>query len=155
MSGGQRMAERFCHRGCHVPRDELDHFFRNLQDKFLAGRLDALITHFDTPLVVYSVVGVVVLRNAEEIVQRMKMYREALLALATVSGRFELVSEDSLINNRIRVTVRSVYIGADGAEVTSSLARYFLVRQDEGLIVEMIEYLETAIPSDEVERIVH
>ena len=133
-------------------QDELEAFFHDLQDGFLDGNLESLASRFGTPLVVYSVSGVVVLHTAEDIVRRMTMYREALLALTAREGRFELVSEDPLINNRLRVTVRAIYTGHDGREVTNSLARYFLVRRDAELVVEMIEYLEPAISSDETDQ---
>ena len=145
------MAE-ICLRRRRLLQDELETFFHDLQDGFLEGNLTALASRFGTLLVVYSVSGVVVLYTAEDIVKRMQMYREALLALTARAGRFELVSEDPLVNNRLRVTVRAIYTGHDGKDVTNSLARYFLVRQGDELVVEMIEYLEPAIPSGETDQ---
>ena len=66
-----------------------------------------------------------------------------------------MVSEDPLFNERIRVTIRTVYLGPDEEEVTCSLSRYFLVKTETGFLVEMIEYLESALPDDEVARIIH
>ena len=151
MSGGQRVAE-FCLRGSRLSQDELERYFQALLQGFLDGDLELLAKRFDTPLVVYSVSGVVVLQTVEDIVQRMKMYRDALLSLTALSGRFELISEDSLVNNRLRVTVRAVYFGRDGEEVTENLAQYFLVRRDDALIVEMIEYLDTVGSPEEAKQ---
>lgn len=141
-------------RGCRVVKNISD-FFKTVQDTFLSGRMDSLVEHFATPLVVYSSAGVAVFRTREEIVRRMTIYRDALRRLGVVSGSFEVVSEDPMLGHRFRVTLLPIYYGPDGEEVTRGLVRHYLVHKDETLIVEMLEYLESPLPSKEVRRIIH
>ena len=52
-------------------------------------------------------------------------------------------------------TVRNVYVNSEGKPVTGSTIRYFFVENEQGLAVEMLEYLEAPLPISDIEKIVH
>ena len=122
--------------------DNVKSFFSSMQGDFIAGRLEACAQRLAKPLVIYSPAGVVVSRNPEDTVRRSARYREAWFALSTESGSFEILSQDTVENKRLRVTLRATYATASGVETASSLSRYFLVQNEQTFLVEMIEYLE-------------
>lgn len=134
---------------------DLEDFMKAMQADFLAGHLEELSKRFLMPLVVYSVAGVVVLRTVEEFLQRTALYRDAMMAMNVATSQIAVVSQDALENERLRVTVRVTDFDAGGEMVTGSLIRYFLKASGETYAIEMIEYLEAPLPSDEVERLVH
>lgn len=131
-------------------REEVISFFSSIQSDFIAGRLEAAAQHLAKPLIVYSPAGVVVVQSVQDIVHRTTMYRDALLALSTANGNFEILSQDTVVNNRLRVTLRSTYSTATGEETSSSVSRYFLVQTDQAYVIEMIEYLEFPLPLGDV-----
>jgi len=153
MNGRHRVAQYLFQAKEWLLTADLNQFFGEMQEDFLAGRLANVARRLSQPLVVYSASGVTVLRGWNDVLKRVEMYREALDALSTSTGMFELVSEDSLINNRLRVTLRTIYVDHEGVEVTSSLSRYFLVRDGDSFLVEMIEYLEFPLPLERSARV--
>ncbi|MEM8803103.1 MAG: hypothetical protein AAGF55_11260 [Pseudomonadota bacterium] len=126
-------------------RSIVQSFFSSMQSDFIAGRLEAVAERLANPLVIYSPAGVVVSQNPDDIMRRASRYREALFALSTESGAFEILSQGEVVNNRMRVTLRATYATASGFETASSVSRYFLLENEQSFLVEMIEYLE--VPS--------
>lgn len=129
-------------------REDVGTFFLSVQSDFIAGRLQAVAQRLAKPLVIYSPAGVVVSQNPDDTVRRASMYRDALWALSTESGTFEILSQDPVVNNRLRVTIRADYFTAQGVETASSLSRYFLLQTEETYLVEMIEYLVSSVPTE-------
>ena len=138
-----------------MTRDELTEFLDEVRCAFYAGDVDALVKLMRLPLGVYSAVGVVVLRNREEFARMVEDYRAAIVALEVVDGRQTILSLDPAVNNRMRATVRNVDVNAEGKPVTGSTIRYFFVENEQGLAVEMLEYLEAPLPISDIEKIVH
>ncbi len=133
----------------------LEQFLKELQNEFLSGALDAVVQRFCRPLVVYTIAGVTVLRNHEEIRKQAEQYREAILALSVATSTVKIVSQEVVKNNRLRATARIIDFDADGREVTGSLIRYFLIKTANSYEIEMIEYLEAPLSTAEIERLVH
>ncbi len=138
-----------------MTRDELTDCLNEVRRAFYAGDVDALVDLMRLPLVVYSAVGVVVLRDREEFSRMVADYRAAIVAMQVVDGRQTILSRDPPTNNRMRATVRTVDMNAEGKPVTGSTIRYFFVKTAKGLAIEMIEYLEMPLPISDAEKIVH
>ena len=138
-----------------MTRDELTECLSEVRRAFYTGDVEALAEMMCLPLVVYSAVGVVVLRSREEFARMVEDYRAAIVAMNVVDGRQTILSRDPPTNNRMRATVRTVDLDATGTPVTSSTVRYFFVKTDNGLAIEMIEYLEMPLPISDAEKIVH
>jgi len=136
-------------------RQELTAFLKRTQSAFYAGDAETLLGYFRLPLVIYSAAGVVLLRDREEFVRMVQDYRNALASMSVSAGRQTILSMDPLVNNRTRVTVRTVDQDETGAAVTGSTVRYFLLQTETGLIVEMMEYLESPMSISDIEKIVH
>ena len=138
-----------------MTRDELTECLNEVHRAFYTGDVDALAELMCLPLVVYSAVGVVVLRSLDEFARMVEDYRAALIAMKVVDGRQTILSRDPPTNNRMRATVRTVDMDETGKPVTGSTVRYFFVETDKGLAIEMIEYLEMPLPISDAEKIVH
>lgn len=136
-------------------RQELTAFLKAAQSAFYAGDAEALLGYFRLPLVIYSAAGVMLLRDREEFVRMVKDYRNALASMSVSTGRQTILSMDPLVNNRTRVTVRTVDHDEAGVAVTGSTVRYFLLQSETGFIVEMMEYLEAPMSISDIEKIVH
>lgn len=130
-------------------------FLENVRSAFYAGDADALLGYFRLPLVIYSAAGVVLLRDRDEFVRMVEDYRSALIAMSVATGRQTILAMDPPSNNRLRVTVRTVDEDKNGVAVTGSTVRYFLLQTDDGLIIEMMEYIEVALPIPDIEKIIH
>ena len=135
--------------------DRLRSFLESLQGSFLAGELDELLMYFTLPVVIYSVAGVTVLRDEAEFLHTARQYHAALVAKAVASSVIEIIERDHAVHNRSRVTVRIVDMDCRGNRVTTSLIRYYLIHTETSYRVEMLEYLEAPLSSDEIERIIH
>ncbi|MEO0915462.1 MAG: hypothetical protein AAFY31_00510 [Pseudomonadota bacterium] len=135
--------------------DDVDNFLNALQVSFLGADWDTFLTFFKLPLVVYTAAGVSVLRSQSELLTAANSYHEAMGALDITSAQVNIENREPLSNDRFRATVRVRDFTGDGEEVTGSLVRYFLVRAGPSYQVEMLEYLETAIPISEMQRILH
>lgn len=135
--------------------DRLRSFLESLQGSFLAGELDEVLSFFTLPVVIYSVAGVTVLRDETEFLHTARQYHAALVAKAVVSSVLDIIERDHAVHNRSRVTVRIVDLDSRGSQVTTSLIRYFLMHTETSYRVEMMEYLEAPLSSDEIERIIH
>ncbi len=142
-------------KGTALIQDKLEAFLADLQSAFMAGNLVSLQRYFQIPLVVYSAAGVTVLRDKAEFEKMTQDYMTALGALSIAQARQTILSRDPVVNNRQRVTVRTVDSNEAGEPVTSSTIRYFLVLGQQGYSVEMLEYLEAPLPISDVEKIVH
>ena len=136
-------------------RQELTAFLKGAQKAFYAGDAETLLGYFRLPLVIYSAAGVVLLRDRDEFVRMVKDYRNALASMSVSKGRQTVLAMDSLVNNRTRVTVRTVDEDETGVAVTGSTVRYFLLQTETGLIIEMMEYLEAPMSISDIEKIVH
>lgn len=136
-------------------QDELKAFLSHLQSLFLAGDSKSLLTYFELPLVVYTAAGVTVLRNETEFERLAQDYMTALRERQVSDGRQTILSRDSVVNNRQRVTVRTIDLSGSGRPVTSSTVRYFLVLNERSYSVEMLEYIEAPLPISDVEKIIH
>lgn len=128
--------------------EDIKSFFSTMQNDFIAGRLEKMASVLSTPLVMYSPAGVVVVSTNKDVVHRISMYRQALWALSTSGGTCEILSQDPVVNKRLRVLLRSTYLTDDGTVTTSTVTRYFLMQTETSFLVEMIEYLEFPIPVD-------
>lgn len=135
--------------------EKLGAFLEDLQTCFIDGRLEDMLKRVSLPLVVYSIAGVMLLRTEAEFIQTLGQYRAAIVALSVTSSTVEIREFDAPQNQRLRATVRVTDFDADGREVTSSLIRYFLIESGESYLIEMMEYLESPLSREEVERIVH
>ena len=135
--------------------DRLRTFLETLQDSFLSGKLEAMLASFSLPTVIYSVVGVTVLRDKVDFLHTAQKYHAALIAKAVVASSVEIIERDHASKNRSRVTVRIVDMDSRGNKVTTSLIRYFLVHTKNSYRIEMMEYLEAPLSSNEIERIIH
>ena len=135
--------------------EKLRTYFESLRAAVIQGDFPAIGQRFTLPLVVYSVAGVTLVRDEDELKRMFDMYRAALAASAVANTETTIESVAQSNNGRRRVCVRFVDTDADGQIVTSSLIRYFLVKTADGCKIEMLEYLESPIPLDEIERIVH
>ena len=142
-------------KGTGLIQDELKAFLAELQSAFLAGNMANLLSYFQMPLVVYSAAGVTVLRDNAEFEKMTQDYMTALGELSVTQARQTILSRDPVVNNRQRVTVRTVDLNEAGQPVTSSTVRFFLVLGELGYSVEMLEYLEAPLPISDVEKIVH
>ena len=138
-----------------MKQDEIEHFLDEMNDAFYAGDTSRLMSYFCLPLVVYSVAGVVVMREQEEFLMMATSYHQALQAKSVVDRRMTILSLDEPLNNRIRVTVRIVDLNDEGTPVTGSTVRYFLVANPGGFAVEMLEYIEAPLPISDIEQIIH
>lgn len=135
--------------------DELTECLERVRRAFYAGDVETLAELIRLPLVVYSAVGVVVLRTRDEFTRMVEDYRAAMVAMKVVDGRQTILSRDPPSNNRMRATVRTVDLNVEGTPVTGSTVRYFFVKSNQGLGIEMIEYLEMPLPISDAEKIVH
>ncbi len=138
-----------------MAEDRLKSFLVAFQNAFDEGRFSDIADFFTLPLVIYTVAGVTVVRNAEQLVSLTEQYHEAIGALEIASTTFQVQHRDLPYNRRLRATVRFTDLGEDGRVVTGSLIRYFLVEEGDRYKIEMLEYLEVPLPLSEVERIVH
>ncbi len=138
-----------------MEEEKLIQFFDGLQKAFLDGRFEDVERHFVVPLVVYSVAGVTLVRDSGEFAVLLRDFWNALTGLNVSSSKFELSQYDQPKNGRMRVTVTFSDFDADGTQVTGSEVRYFLLESDDGLKVEMIEYLREPFSPSVVENIVH
>lgn len=139
-----------------MSQEALGIYLRLVQRAFLDGDIEELLDYFCLPLVVYTSAGVTLIRDRAEFARMAAAYRSALMAMSVDHAELQIVSEDPTVNDRLRATVRWIDYNAEGNEVTGSLVRYFLVSHRPGhFVTEMIEYLETPVSHEEVERIVH
>ena len=134
---------------------KLKDYFQSLRAAVIQGDFSAMSQRFTLPLVVYSVAGVTLVRDEEELLRMFELYRAALTASQVAKTETTIDNVDQSNFGRRRVCVRFVDTDADGNVVTSSLIRYFLVKTPNGCKIEMLEYLESPIPLDEIKRIVH
>ena len=135
--------------------EKLKIFFTVLQNGFADGRIQDIAVFFVFPLVVYTPVGVTLIRNTQEFGVMTSQYRDAIAAMKVAKTNIQVKDIDQTCNHRLRATVRFTPMDTEGRVLTSSLIRYFLMENGESFLVEMIEYLELPIPVSEVERIVH
>ncbi|MDJ0640265.1 MAG: hypothetical protein QNJ20_15675 [Paracoccaceae bacterium] len=135
--------------------EKLKDYFQSLRGAVLQGDFSAISQRFTLPLVVYSVAGVTLVRDEEELLRMFELYRSALMASQVANTETTIENVDQSNHGRRRVCVRFIDTDADGNGVTSSLIRYFLVNTPDGCKIEMMEYLESPIPLDEIKRIVH
>lgn len=138
-----------------MERDGLKALLDGIQHALMSGDLGGLSRFFTFPLVVYSTAGVSVMRGEADFERLAVQYRSALMDLAVVQSEAEVVSRDPPKNNRFRAIVRVNDMDLSGRVVTGSLIRYFVVQSGEAMSVEMLEYLESPLPSGVVETIVH
>jgi len=133
----------------------LNEFLENVQLAFLSGNSDGLEKYFRWPLVVYSVAGVSVIRNQVDFRRVATQYRAALTALSVETSDTTIQTREPRTNNRLCATVRVRDYDAQGVKVVCSLVRYFLVQEPDGYKIEMLEYVESPLTAQEIERIVH
>ena len=136
-------------------RQELTAFLKSAQSAFYSGDAEALLDHFRLPLVIYSAAGVVLLRNRAEFIRLVEDYRTALASRSVTAGRQTILSMDPPLNNRMRVTVRTIDEDENGVAQTGRTVRYFLLQTETGLIIEMMEYLEVPMSISDIEKIIH
>ncbi|MCG6884396.1 MAG: hypothetical protein LJE62_11650 [Silicimonas sp.] len=134
---------------------KLDSFFADLQSAMVDGDMELLASHFVFPMVIYTVAGVSVLREDSDLLKVVREYRQSLKALGVAQSKLCVQQSDILVNHRRRATVRITEMNAEGGAITGSLIRYFLVESDGRYRIEMMEILEAALPTPEVERILH
>ena len=60
--------------GGRMGEDRLKRFVSELQESFLEGRWENFQQHFRFPVVIYSVIGVRLVRDAEELIHLMEQY---------------------------------------------------------------------------------
>lgn len=138
-----------------MEEDRLDHFVLTLQDAFLNRRWEEFHRYFAFPLVIYTVIGVKVVRDWAHLQQLMEHYARALQEHNVLSTSSEIVQRDPPKNQRIRLTVRFAGHGPDDTEVTTTVLRYFVLEADGTFKIEMIEYLQEPFPKSVVEQIFH
>lgn len=155
MSGRLCSMVGFYRRGTGLTEDKLIQFLSSLRRLFREGPTEAIVDYFELPLVLYTVVGVTVIRDEADLMRIVGEYRAAMELLKVDHSSFEIQHRDPTNNRRLRATVRYTDYQADGRAVTGSLVRYFIVERNGSWKLEMIEYLEAPLPALEVERIVH
>ncbi len=138
-----------------MKNDRLYRFFDGLMEAFLNERQEEFQRHFVFPVVVYSVAGVTLIRDPEELLRITGLYRDALRKTAMVATNFDIEKQDQPKNNRMRVTLSFSDNGPEGERYTGSVIRYFLHDGPSGYKIEMMEYLEVVLGVSELERIVH
>ncbi|MEM7718695.1 MAG: hypothetical protein AAF222_05785 [Pseudomonadota bacterium] len=138
-----------------MEKDSVRTFVSALQLAFLGRDWVSFATFFKLPLVVYSAAGVFVLRTKSQLLTVGGDYRDTMGTMDVTSAQVEIENIEPMSNGRFRATVRVKDFTEDGKEVTGSLVRYFLVQTDGSYQVEMLEYLETAIPLSDMKRILH
>lgn len=142
-------------KGGRLDKDRLLQFFESLQQAFLENRLEDVQGYISLPLVIYSVAGVTLARDSEELLRMTQQFRDALGAVGVHSTTVEIAHHEPPKNQRIRTTVTYTDFDATGALVTRSVVRYFLVERDGTYQIEMMEYLHEPLSADVVEQIVH
>jgi len=135
--------------------DRLNLFFDGLMSAFLGERSEEFQSYFVFPVVIYSVAGVTVVREPEDLLRITGLYREALKETAMVATNYEISSHGPPRNNRLRATLSFSDFLPDGATYSGSVVQYYLVDGPEGYKIEMMEYLEVPLGISDVERIVH
>ena len=148
-------ADGVLRRGGRLLKDQLHSFLAEMQIAFVEGRFQEIAANFVFPLVVYTPVGVTLIRNPDQFAQVSSLYRDAIIALDVASSDIRIEECDQPRNRRFRVTARFTDFNAEGTHVTGSLIRYFMIEDSDSFKVEMMEYLELPIPISDVERIVH
>jgi hypothetical protein len=155
MSGRPAAADVVHCKGVRLLTEKLQSFLETMQAAFIEGRIQDVLACYTFPLIVYSPVGVTLIRNEKQFGEMATLYREAILALDVTSFEILIEQMDQPYNHRVRATARSIDFNADGTPVTGSLVRYFLVEVGDSFHIEMLEYLELPLSISDVERIVH
>lgn len=155
MSGGLKSTSVFCRQGGRLKKEILQDYFIQLQSHFLKGELPKLETFFSYPLVVYTAVGIVIVRNETQHARLTEKYRAALVEMEVTDSVVELQSYDWLDQDRLRATVAFEDLNAERQVVTESVVRYFLVQNSGRFQIEMVEYLKSPLPENTVSRIIH
>ncbi len=139
-----------------MTEESIKPFLERTREAFFGGDLKALAEYFVWPLVVYSPVGVLVIKDQDQFVAVSGQFLAALAEYSIASGTCVILEREPMRNRRTRVTVHWTELTADGSPVATSTIRYFLLMPEEGIWrIEMMEYLEIPIPIETAERIVH
>lgn len=135
--------------------DVLQDYFEGLQDAFHGQGVRTAPDFFAFPLVIYTPVGVTLVRDTQQFRGIVSQYRNALSMRGVAATELHVEGQVTLSEHRLRATVRYTDIGEDGGVIASTVAQYFLMRHGDSYRVEMLEYLELPLPHSEVKRIVH
>ncbi|MEM6387015.1 MAG: hypothetical protein AAF718_12355 [Pseudomonadota bacterium] len=138
-----------------MSKDKLNLFLNTLRENFLRENWDAACAAFNLPLVIYSDAGVVVLRREEQLLSMLCQYRKALGKTEVAARTLEVEHRDVPTNQRLRATVRFTDFGENGQKIRHSLIRYFLLEGQGSYKIEMVEFIETSLPMEDVQRIIH
>ena len=75
-------------------------FFDALQSDFLSEDLSQISRYFSFPVVVYSVVGVTVLRTREDLLRIARQYRNVLQSNGIFASRVSQIEQEASSNKR-------------------------------------------------------
>lgn len=130
-------------------------YLEALQRAFLGPDVSQVGPFFSTPLVIYSLVGVRVVRTHAELLSISTAYRDVLREKGIVQTRLLDVKQDAQQNKRCRVTARYQNLAANQDFVVSSVVRYFLLKDQDTYVIEMLEYIEPPISVEDINRLFH
>ncbi|MEM7724469.1 MAG: hypothetical protein AAF376_19165 [Pseudomonadota bacterium] len=133
----------------------LQGYFEALQDVFHARNVSEIPEFFVFPLVIYTPVGVTLVRDTEHFQSIVDQYRQALGARGVAQTALQVERKSVLSNQRMQAVVRYTDLSEDGEVIASTVALYFLMKRNDTYKIEMLEYLELPLPLEAVERIVH
>ena len=121
-----------------------DCFFQDISNSVLTGQFDRLSAKCDVALPVYVDGRVIVDQTRAAIQAGLEIYRAILRRDGVTRAETRIVAQSLSRGRHSTFWVETTYLDSGNQKVGGATIRYFCRRGACGLVVQMVEYLETS-----------